>query len=976
AFGQATSSVGDELSLFATRLRPVGDAVENAGAIVQQDELAGDHLASRRIRELLSEVRARIDGQSVAGDSAANQREIDLAIQEVVSIAGRSVRLGGATNAEIQDANDDQIADVQVVSLMPNAQASFSGSVTQTATAARLQVSGDGGGQFASSASFAIKGNRGQASFAVSAGDSLAAVALRINADVSKTGVLAEANGDTLELSSVDTGSDAHVSLLQTSSNPASASGVNAGQIASFGIESIEPGESESISGQVDSEAGIAELRLTGQTGSLVSETADVLILGEYGSTTISIVQGETLSDVADRINAETVATGVAAAVDADELVLTSTNTGTEVFVQATVTSIEGETITVDSNASQVANFQVLSITPGNEVTLTGSVTQAAAAAALTLEGASGAVVADSATFTLTGDLGSANISIVKDESLADVADRINDQTASTGVTAEVSGDNLLLASSEVGSVATVSVALVDVTRYSDVSGVNSQQLSSLSVQVSPTVDELSISGTIDTAADVAELTYNGFLGAATSSGTFTLTGSLGSATISVNTLESLTSIRNEINSHTAETGVSATASGNTLTLQSTGVGSAAIIEVDVTAGAFNVDGGNGDGTANGADATATINGQSLVGTANDFTFSDSGGSFSFSAVAGFTGAIDAVTIDSYDGAFTVTGGNGDGTANGLDATATINGQSLTATGTTFDLVEGAAQFQFDVVDGFTGAIDPITVTSTLPELVFTGGDVNDLVTGTDGAATINGQSLTSSDGSYSLATGNGNYEIAFQEGFTGVFDAIAVAAGTSNLDVSGGNGNGRATGSDAQATINGDELQGDGSTFRVEQNGITAEIQFVAGFSGEFDEFTIQGRASTAPATSLRLNTSVRESLVDSLVGPLSQLVSGGNLAGDFEQTADALQLVDDAISSLDLFDQEAERVPSLSPQRRGDSSTAKHLSRALIASQLFQTQASLATTEPGSLVDVLANPSLAQRKNIAALLNFKSLI
>ncbi len=122
-------------------------------------------------------------------------------------------------------------------------------------------------------------------------------------------------------------------------------------------------------------------------------------------------------------------------------------------------------------NAAQIAEFQVETIEPDITQNISGTVTATSQTAQLTYQGKDGSRVRDDATFDLTGDLGTARISVSKNEPLVAVRNRINAETANTGVTASVQGDNLILKSVDVGSDAQVSVDVLS--GKFDVSGGN-----------------------------------------------------------------------------------------------------------------------------------------------------------------------------------------------------------------------------------------------------------------------------------------------------------------------------------------------------------------------------------------------------------------------------------------------------------------------------------------------------------------------
>jgi uncharacterized membrane protein len=735
--------------------------------------------------------------------SAAAQQAINSALAEIGQIIGRPLRLGGAENAQVAGVNDQQIVSYEVMSLPPDSDIAISGRVLAAPREAVLAV--------------------------------------------------------------------------RTRRRTDSVSGINPSQIASVETGSLAPGSVTTVSGTVDAVATAAELTYVGQSGGLVSGTATFRLTGPSGSANLSVTAGETLAGAAQRVNNATASTGVFAEVQGDSLRLATNSVGAAATI--VVDSVErDDVVTVGSlNEQQVTSFQVLSMPSESQVTIGGSITSAASRAELTYQGGSGGVVVDSATFNLSGSLGSTSISITQGELLADVAGRINEETATTGVVASTSGDDLLLSSVEAGSAASLAVELTSITQYIDVSGVNPSEINNFQVLSAEPDSQRTLSGSVTQSATAAQLNYTGFIGLVTSNANFTLTGNLGSAVITANAFESLTTLRNRINLQSGVTGVVASVSGNTLTLRSSGVGSAATVEVDVNSGTFNTSGGNGNGTANGTDAQLTINGQQVVAAGNNVSFSDSLGSYSFTVASGFTGAFSTITVTSSNGEFDVVGGNGDGTAEGADALATINGQALIADGNTFSIDTGGGQFTLEVVDGFSGALDDIEVQSTLAEFTINGGDGNGTDVGADGQATINGQTLYSSDGRFVAALAGGNVAVTFANSFVGAFDPFLVRARDHAAKaVSPDNGRDRRS----TAVINGQRVSGQRGRFSIQQDGVELAVRFANRFRGEFDPIRV-----TAGGGHAESGESVAESDISvevrRMLEPLFSLASGGQDAG-----------------------------------------------------------------------------------------------
>jgi hypothetical protein len=677
--------------------------------------------------------------------------------------------------------------------------------------------------------------------------------------------------------------------------------GLNSNQIATLNAGFLQPDTEIEVNGSLDVAPGGAELIYEGAIGALVAGTASFRLTGPNGSANFSIVSGETLSDAAERINDQAEATGVLAVVQGNSLALSTIATGAAASL--IVDNVDRESIVSLSgvNDSQVDNFQVVSFPDEMQVSLSGNVTQAAARATLTYLGDPGGVVVDSATFTLTGDLGSAAISIVENESLDDVADRVNQQSGTTGVTASVSGDNLILTSNSVGSAADVSVELNEIAQYLNVSGVNASQITNFQV-VSAEPDSINtISGSVTQAASAAQLTYTGALGLITANATFTLTGSLGSANISVSALESLTAVRNRINLQTATTGVTASVSGNNLFLTSTGVGSAATVARVVTSGTFNVTGGNGNGTANGSNAQLQINGQPVVAAGNDVAYADALGSYTFTLANGFTGAFSTITVMSANGTFDVVGGNGDGTAVGADAHATINGQLLTAIGNTFSINTGGGQFLLELADGFSGALDPIVVESNFADFTITGGNGDLTANGIDAEATINGQNYASAIANFTVPTPDGSFEIGFRDAFLGPFDPFTVTVRQKFNNVDADQKNSSPV-SAATATINGRSIKQTKGRFFVSQNGVEVALKFAPGFRGKFDPFTISAAADHVAAADSPLGDEDTDQ-IRALIEPLLSFASGGQSADLSANGGRAFRLAADALRGLTIL-------------------------------------------------------------------------
>jgi flagellin-like hook-associated protein FlgL len=301
-----------------------------------------------------------------------------------------------------------------------------SGSVDRAATRAQLvytgttaQISGGDGGDLT------ITGALGSEVISVADAELLTDVATKINNQSHKTGITAYAavGSDTLTFSSVDYGSDATAAVSADSAF--SVTGGN-GDGTAQGSDMIA-----TIGGITYSPAKEAELRHRESTG-LFTADADIRVTGYLGFADFSITNGNSLALIASTINAQKNSTGVEASVDGNDLVLKSTITGTDGHVDVEVTGGAFDTVTDYTPASS---------------------------AELIYTGTDGELSAD-ADFRLTGT-GLFDFSFSAGELLADVAQDINDETATTGVEAVVQGDQLILRTVATGSTASMSVTNV-----------------------------------------------------------------------------------------------------------------------------------------------------------------------------------------------------------------------------------------------------------------------------------------------------------------------------------------------------------------------------------------------------------------------------------------------------------------------------------------------------------------------------------
>jgi len=215
-----------------------------------------------------------------------------------------------------------------------------------------------------------------------------------------------------------------------------------------------------------------------------------------------------------------------------------------------------------------------------------------------------------------------------------------------------------------------------------------------------------------------------------------------------------------------------------------------------------------------------------------------------------------------------------------------------------------------------------VTVAATQASLTYTG-DASNQVTD-DAAFTLTGPSgsysfeVTAGDALGDVAQQINRYshrtgvtaavdEVAHELTFTTVeygSDAeITVAVTSGTFDVSDG---GQAAGTDAQATVNGESLTGEGNRFTYARNGLHAGFEIEPGYTGDLDEMTVTGGGLsfnlwTDPSQSATLAPpGLMAAQFNGLSGRVDQLADGGSLAGLGDNTSQAIRVIDDALARL----------------------------------------------------------------------------
>lgn len=566
-------------------------------------------------------------------------------------------------------------------------------------------------------------------------------------------------------------------------------------------------------------------------------------------------------------------------------------------------------------DASQIADLRVYQTGAANTV-------QAATAATLTYTG-SNRFAADDASVKITGNRGSTIVDVSTDDTLEAVAEKINQRTTSTGVTAAVNDNTLTLSSTGTGSGAYVAAnALSGTFSTSGGDGDGTAHGSDAVYASGP-----AIAGAVLQPATQAQLTHSEPTGSITADDTFTLSGARGSADITVTTGQSLDDVADTINAAAHQTGVEASVSGDgeTLYLTSIDYGTDAFVSV---AGTFSTSGGDGNGTDYGTNAIATINGR----TYSDAAVADQPAELRH-RVKGTTVTDDAVIrIAGADGSadVTITAGQtlsevaaaieAEKATTGVTATVDENDLVIQSTGS-----GASAELSIEIL---SGTFRTVTDYAEATQATITHQEAN-------GFLAEDAQfRLTGSTGSYNFTVSEGEslstvaQRIRAQSGATGVTatvsgdqlliqssDAGASAFVTFELLSGGfaisGDTDGTAYGSNAAAQSEGTDGSAgdtniDGNRFTVNSGGFHFELEFQPGFSGTWNPVSVSGDAisfalSTSPSRRFALSIpSVLSAQLGGISGTLDQIASAGPYSGLGDNTSRALRIVDEALNDL----------------------------------------------------------------------------
>jgi flagellin len=126
----------------------------------------------------------------------------------------------------------------------------------------------------------------------------------------------------------------------------------------------------------------------------------------------------------------------------------------------------------------------------------------------------------------------------------------------------------------------------------------------------------------VTSSATTGQVIYTGTAAALTSAASIQITGSIGSEQLSFATGTKLSAVAAAIGNIKSVTGVSATASGSALKLDSTGYGSSNFVSVSPTSGTFATTGGV-SGKDFGTNAAVTVNGATATVSGKDVTYTN-----------------------------------------------------------------------------------------------------------------------------------------------------------------------------------------------------------------------------------------------------------------------------------------------------------------------------------------------------------------
>ncbi|HEX3657128.1 MAG TPA: flagellin [Pirellulales bacterium] len=413
------------------------------------------------------------------------------------------------------------------------------------------------------------------------------------------TGDLGTATTASVTATAIQANSDALTNAINAISAQTGVTATGTGAAADITLTSnnVGAGATLSIVATDSAGAGSDQTALNAALGAVTAGTTGAAtattftVAGNAGSANVTLANNDAVingdvASLATLINTVSSQTGVTAAVNGSgNVVLTSAYVGTS--------STASLSVATGGNAGDT------SLLAGGTQTTTAGTTGAATAT----------------TFTVTGNTGSANITLANNDTVinggaSSLVTLINNVTAQTGVTASLNGSgNVVLKSGNVGTASTASIAVA--------TGGNSN-------------DTSLVSGATQTA--VAGTT------GAQNTTTIELNGDQGQAIITVNNdavINGSSALVNAINAVTSQTGITASSTGGqgaNVTLTSQDYGSAAQVSANAIASDNSADittfnaGGTQAATA-GVDVAGTVTTSlgsgSFTGTGANFSYQD-----------------------------------------------------------------------------------------------------------------------------------------------------------------------------------------------------------------------------------------------------------------------------------------------------------------------------------------------------------------
>ncbi|MBN2021822.1 MAG: hypothetical protein JW809_03430 [Pirellulales bacterium] len=371
-------------------------------------------------------------------------------------------------------------------------------------------------------------------------------------------------------------------------------------------------------------------------TDRYAAANATIRVTGAQGySGEIIITTDDTLEDVAALINAESDTTGVLASVSDNTLTMQSSTSGSS--AEVIVATIAGTFTTTGGVAPGVAYGK--STTYGGTPAISGYVTRAATQAELAYTG-SGSNPGANAAITITGNLGSTTIEVLTTETMTQTAEKINNDSHKTGITAAVStvGANEVITFTTVdyGTNATIDIA-VDSGTFAVTGGHGNGSASG--DDAAAVINGFTYTG--GTSAAPAELRHREKTAEFADPATIQVTGNLGtSGNIVIGATDTFQDVADLINAETGATGVHAYVDENDLVLRSVTTGDDAEVSIAVIVGPFTTVSGTTSDT--GEDA---VTGNSNV-RGNRFAVSNAGFRFDIEFAPDFLYAFDSMTID------------------------------------------------------------------------------------------------------------------------------------------------------------------------------------------------------------------------------------------------------------------------------------------------------------------------------------------